>query len=67
MPAPSITFDELPSGARAAIEAETGPILKIENVSTGLNSSLSARAHTMRQVAFLKGLRRPPLGLDAAS
>ncbi|WP_405440886.1 aminoglycoside phosphotransferase [Streptomyces niveus] len=57
MPAPSITFDELPSGARAAIEAETGPILKIENVSTGLNSSLSARAHTAGGVAFLKGLR----------
>lgn len=57
MPAPSITFAGLPSGARTAIEAETGPILKIENVSTGLNSSLSALAHTTGGVVFLKGLR----------
>ncbi|MFE3586536.1 aminoglycoside phosphotransferase [Streptomyces niveus] len=57
MPVPSITFDGLPSGARSAIEAETGPILKIENLSTGLNSSLSALAHTTGGVVFLKGLR----------
>ncbi|MFF3833543.1 aminoglycoside phosphotransferase [Streptomyces sp. NPDC002455] len=57
MPAPSITFDGLPSGARTAIEAETGPILRVENVSTGLNSSLSALAHTAGGVVFLKGLR----------
>lgn len=57
MPAPPTTFDALPSGVRAAIEAETGPILKIENVSTGLNSSLSALAHTTGGVVFLKGLR----------
>ncbi|MFD4771397.1 aminoglycoside phosphotransferase [Streptomyces niveus] len=57
MPAPSITFDGLPSGARSAIEAETGPILEIENISTGLNSSLSALVHTTGGVVFLKGLR----------
>ncbi|GAA1351653.1 aminoglycoside phosphotransferase [Streptomyces beijiangensis] len=57
MSAPPITFDELPSGARAAIEAETGPILNFENVSTGLNSSLSALTHTAGGVVFLKGLR----------
>ncbi|MEU8630280.1 aminoglycoside phosphotransferase [Streptomyces sp. NPDC048669] len=57
MPALSITFDGLPSGARSAIEAETGPILKIDNVSTGLNSSLSALGHTADGVLFLKGLR----------
>ncbi|MEU7182528.1 MULTISPECIES: aminoglycoside phosphotransferase [Streptomyces] len=57
MPATPITFDGLPSGARSAIQAETGPILKIENVSTGLNSSLSALAHTTGGVVFLKGLR----------
>lgn len=57
MPAPPVAFDELPSGARTAIEAETGPILKIENITTGLNSSLSARAHTIGGAVFLKGLR----------
>ncbi|WP_103530646.1 aminoglycoside phosphotransferase [Streptomyces sp. SM11] len=57
MPAPSIAFAGLPSGARTAIEAETGPILRIEDVSTGLNSSLSALAHTAGGVVFLKGLR----------
>ncbi|MFE4917041.1 aminoglycoside phosphotransferase [Streptomyces sp. NPDC056652] len=57
MPAPSITFAGLPSGARTAIEAEIGSILRIEDVSTGLNSSLSALAHTAGGVVFLKGLR----------
>ncbi|MFJ1801993.1 aminoglycoside phosphotransferase [Streptomyces sp. NPDC088180] len=57
MPAPSITFGSLPSGARTAIEAEIGSILRIEDVSTGLNSSLSALAHTADGVVFLKGLR----------
>ncbi|MFF2325315.1 MULTISPECIES: aminoglycoside phosphotransferase [unclassified Streptomyces] len=57
MPAPSITFAGLPSGARTAIEAEIGSILRIEDVSTGLNSSLSALAHTADGVVFLKGLR----------
>lgn len=57
MPATSITFDGLPSAARTAIEVETGSILRIENVSTGLNSSLSALAHTAGGVVFLKGLR----------
>ncbi|MFC9430795.1 aminoglycoside phosphotransferase [Streptomyces sp. NPDC056987] len=57
MPAPSIAFDGLPSGVRTAIEAETGSILRFENVSTGLNSSLSAVAHTADGVVFLKGLR----------
>ncbi|MFG2625626.1 aminoglycoside phosphotransferase [Streptomyces sp. NPDC048473] len=57
MPAPPIAFDELPSGVRTAIEAETGPNLRIENIATGLNSSLSARAHTTGGAVFLKGLR----------
>jgi hypothetical protein len=38
MPAPSITFAGLPSGARIAIETEIGSILRVEDVSTGLNS-----------------------------
>ncbi|WP_328496207.1 aminoglycoside phosphotransferase [Streptomyces sp. NBC_00414] len=57
MPAPPITFNGLPSGTRAAVEAESGPILKVDDVSTGLNSSLSALAHTTGGVVFLKGLR----------
>lgn len=57
MPAAPITFYELPAAVRTAIEAETGPIRRIENINTGLNSSLSARAHTTGRTVFLKGLR----------
>ncbi|WP_329116246.1 aminoglycoside phosphotransferase [Streptomyces sp. NBC_01465] len=57
MPAAPIAFDDLPSEVRTAIEAEIGEILKIENISTGLNSSLSARAYTDSGTTFLKGLR----------
>ncbi|WP_405777267.1 aminoglycoside phosphotransferase [Streptomyces sp. NBC_00859] len=57
MPTAPIAFDELPATVRTAIEAETGLIRRIENISTGLNSSLSARAHTTGGVVFLKGLR----------
>lgn len=52
-----IAFDDLPGGIRAAIEAETGPILETETVASGLNSSLTARAHTANDTVFLKGLR----------
>lgn len=52
-----VDFDDLPARVRTAIEAETGPILKAETVSAGLNSALSARAHTAAGVVFLKGLR----------
>ncbi|MFE7043104.1 aminoglycoside phosphotransferase [Streptomyces atratus] len=57
MPAAPIAFDELPAAVRTAIEVETGPIRRIENINTGLNSSLSARAHTTGGTVFLKGLR----------
>ncbi|MGW7355038.1 aminoglycoside phosphotransferase [Streptomyces sp. NPDC054784] len=57
MPASSITFDGLPSEVRTAIEAETGSIVRVEDVSAGLNSSLSALAHTVDETVFLKGLR----------
>ncbi|MFJ6695581.1 phosphotransferase family protein [Streptomyces sp. NPDC091272] len=57
MPAPTTAFNELPSGIRAAIESETGPILKVDPVTAGLNSSLSAHANTADGTVFLKGLR----------
>uniref|UniRef100_A0AAU2V255 Aminoglycoside phosphotransferase n=1 Tax=Streptomyces sp. NBC_00003 TaxID=2903608 RepID=A0AAU2V255_9ACTN len=53
----AVDFDDLPARVRIAIEAETGPILKTETISAGLNSALSARAHTTAGVVFLKGLR----------
>ncbi|MFE5029240.1 aminoglycoside phosphotransferase [Streptomyces sp. NPDC056656] len=53
----AVDFDDLPAPVRTAIETETGPILKTETVSAGLNSALSARIHTTAGAVFLKGLR----------
>ncbi|WP_246143270.1 phosphotransferase [Actinacidiphila oryziradicis] len=53
----SVAFDDLPEPVLAAVEAETGPILKVEAVSAGLNSALSARVYTATGSVFLKGLR----------
>lgn len=57
MPVTAVDFDDLPTAVRAAIEAETGPILRTEAISAGLNSSLSTRVHTADGTLFLKGLR----------
>ncbi|MFI6687122.1 aminoglycoside phosphotransferase [Streptomyces sp. NPDC050485] len=53
----TVDFDDLPAAIRTAIEAKTGPILKAETISAGLNSSLSARIRTVTGAVFLKGLR----------
>ncbi|MGP9021182.1 aminoglycoside phosphotransferase [Streptomyces sp. BR1] len=53
----AVDFDDLPSPARTAIEAETGQILQAETISAGLNSALSVRIHTAAGAVFLKGLR----------
>ncbi|MCQ4045765.1 aminoglycoside phosphotransferase [Streptantibioticus rubrisoli] len=51
-----VLFDDLPKAVREAVEAQTGPILKVEAISAGLNSALSARVHTATRSVFLKGL-----------
>lgn len=57
MPVTAVEFDDLPARVRSAIEAETGPILKAETISAGLNSAVSARLQTAIGAVFLKGLR----------
>ncbi|MEV0114129.1 aminoglycoside phosphotransferase [Streptomyces sp. NPDC050844] len=53
----AVDFDDLPAPVRTAIEAETGPILKTETVSAGLNSALHVPLHSARGTVFLKRLR----------
>lgn len=50
-------FTEIPADALAVIEAHTGPVLKAESASTGLNSEVAARIHTASGALFVKGLR----------
>lgn len=57
MPVTAVGFGDLPARVRAAIKAETGPILKAEPISAGLNSAVSARLQTALGAVFLKGLR----------
>jgi len=52
----SVDYDNLPAQVRTAIEAETGPILEAEAISTGLNSALSVQMVTADGAVFLKGL-----------
>ncbi|MFE2427465.1 aminoglycoside phosphotransferase [Streptomyces sp. NPDC059373] len=51
-----VSFEDLPERVRAAVEARTGPIIKVETVSAGFNSAVSARIHTASGSAFTKGL-----------
>ncbi|MEV7570515.1 hypothetical protein [Streptomyces tanashiensis] len=55
---PTIRFREIPADALAVIEAHTGPLIKAETVSTGLNSEIAARVHTADATVFVKGLRQ---------
>ncbi|MFB7293290.1 aminoglycoside phosphotransferase [Actinacidiphila glaucinigra] len=50
-------FTDIPADALAVIEEHTGPVLKAESVSTGLNSEIAARIHTDSGALFVKGLR----------
>jgi len=52
-----VHFEDLPDTVHTAIEAQAGPVLKVEPISDGLNSQLSARVHTAHGVFFVKGLR----------
>lgn len=49
-------WSELPSGARAAIERETGAVLGVVQPSAGRNSDFSAALHLADRVVFCKGI-----------
>ncbi|MFI9047285.1 aminoglycoside phosphotransferase [Streptomyces sp. NPDC053427] len=55
---PTERFREIPADVLAVIEARTGPVLKAEPVSGGLNSEIAARVHTSTGTVFIKGLRQ---------
>jgi phosphotransferase family enzyme len=50
------TWDELPSGVRAAIEREAGQVVAAEAPSAGRNSDFSATLHTPAGLVFCKGI-----------
>ncbi|WP_328829548.1 aminoglycoside phosphotransferase [Streptomyces sp. NBC_00252] len=52
-----ITFEDLPLAVLAAVERQTGPVVKTEAVSQGLNSELAVRVFTELGSCFVKGLR----------
>ncbi|MEU0184173.1 aminoglycoside phosphotransferase [Streptomyces sp. NPDC006207] len=54
---PTHRYPEIPAEALAIIETHTGPVLKAETVSTGLNSEVAAHIHTAAGSVFVKGLR----------
>lgn len=51
-----IHWDELPAEARAAVTEHTGPVLKAETSSSGVNSGIAARLHTAGPTVFVKGV-----------
>jgi hypothetical protein len=52
-----ISFDDLPTAVLTAIERHTGPVIKTEPVSHGLNSEIAVRLFTDSGSCFVKGLR----------
>ncbi|MEW2581461.1 hypothetical protein [Streptomyces syringium] len=50
-------FEDLPASVHTAIEERTGPLLKIESVTAGFNSEISARIFSEAGTCFVKGLR----------
>ncbi|MBC9728088.1 aminoglycoside phosphotransferase [Streptomyces sp. TRM68367] len=54
---PTVRLTELPADVLALIENQTGPVVKTESLSAGLNSEIAARIHTAETTIFLKGLR----------
>jgi hypothetical protein len=51
-------WDDLPEGARTAVQAHTGPVTHAKTASEGLNSALAAFLHTPSGTVFVKGLHR---------
>ncbi|MFE0374182.1 aminoglycoside phosphotransferase [Streptomyces inhibens] len=54
---PTIRLNGIPADIVAAIETQTGPVLKAEPVPSGLNSEIAVRLHTTERSVFVKGLR----------
>ena len=53
----------LPESVRAAVQVHTGPVLRSETVSEGLNSALAATLRTINGTFFAKGLRSDHRGV----
>ncbi|MDX2849296.1 aminoglycoside phosphotransferase [Streptomyces sp. PA03-3a] len=51
-----IDWDHLPEEVREAVEAHTGPVLKSDTVSGGLNSQIASVVFTAEQRLFVKGM-----------
>ncbi|MFJ8730261.1 aminoglycoside phosphotransferase [Streptomyces bauhiniae] len=56
MPVDRIHWDDLPPGARAAVEQQTGAVLRVETVDAGANSGIAATVHTADATLFVKGV-----------
>ncbi|MFF7990305.1 aminoglycoside phosphotransferase [Kitasatospora xanthocidica] len=52
-----IPYAELPANARAAVEAHTGPALKADSASEGLNSEIAVRLVSRTGEYYVKGRR----------
>lgn len=52
-----VTWDSLSEDIRHDVEARTGPLDRVEPVSSGFNSELAAVLHSDSQTTFVKGLR----------
>ncbi|GAA1392093.1 hypothetical protein GCM10009639_22950 [Kitasatospora putterlickiae] len=52
-----IPYADLPDTARRAVEAHTGPVLKVESETEGFNSSIAARLTSPTGTYYVKGLR----------
>ncbi|MEV7004193.1 phosphotransferase [Streptomyces sp. NPDC093982] len=55
---PTVRLREIPADVLALIEGQSGPVVKTENLNTGLNSEIAARVHTADTTLFVKGLRQ---------
>jgi hypothetical protein len=56
-------WHDLSDTAREAVEAYTGPVLKAETATEGLNSAVAIVAHTADATVFIKGLRNDHPGV----
>jgi hypothetical protein len=57
-----IDWDDVAADVRAAIESQTGPVLKAETAAEGRNSEIAAFVHTATGRVFVKGLRTDQRG-----
>jgi hypothetical protein len=63
--APRLQWEDLPDRVQAAVQAESGPVVKAETVTDGIMPGLAACLHTEDGAVFLKAVRgdSPALGL----